>query len=356
MKVLFLLSSLEPAGSETYCRSLERAWSGRHDVWWVSDRLFFGQEYLSLPITRKLIPHGLRNIVRLARECRRRRIDVIHAHSRRANTVAAGVSALTGIPYVTSVHLRHPDHLFQRLLPCWGRAALAVCETIRDNLLNVHHVEPVRVHLVRNGIDISSFQPAAEAPEPGLVTFLGRMSGKRWNAVFALLEALPAALGSNDALRVRFTGHSAGDRREQLFREVGRLNERFGSGRVEVTPFEQDVRGVIAGSVAVVASGRSLLESMAMGRPVIALGEQEAIGLLGPDNLGDAMSSNFGDFPRQSVMSSAVLSDSLGRVAALTSRELSELGSWSRSQVESHYSLATTASQVEHAYAAAMTS
>ena len=53
MRILFLLSSLEPAGSETYCLSLAEAWQGKHEIFWISDKLHNGQTYQSWPIHRK---------------------------------------------------------------------------------------------------------------------------------------------------------------------------------------------------------------------------------------------------------------------------------------------------------------
>src|SRR5688500_17696581 len=67
MKILFLLSSLEPAGSETYALSLSRAWAGKHETFWISDRLHFGQTYQSLPISKKIFPGGILNVLKVSR-------------------------------------------------------------------------------------------------------------------------------------------------------------------------------------------------------------------------------------------------------------------------------------------------
>src|SRR5687767_7442808 len=104
MKVLFLLSCLEPAGSETYCLALAKAWGPRHQVFWISDRLHFGQDYQSYPIHQKAFPGGVQNTWRVLNYVREHRIQLIHSHSRRAHWVAAQVAALAKIPHVTTIH------------------------------------------------------------------------------------------------------------------------------------------------------------------------------------------------------------------------------------------------------------
>src|SRR5437016_11396962 len=110
MKILFLLSSLEPAGSETYCVALANAWQGKHEVFWISDRLHYGQTYQPMPISRKAFPMGIINTWRVASFIRAHRIDIVHSHSRRAHWVAAQAAKLTGIAHVVTVHQPLPMH------------------------------------------------------------------------------------------------------------------------------------------------------------------------------------------------------------------------------------------------------
>src|SRR5882672_2350493 len=101
MKILFLLSCLEPAGSETYCVSLAQAWKGKHEIFWISDRLHNGQAYESMPIHGKAFPAGIINTWRVASYIRDHKIQLVHSHSRRAQWVAAQAAKLTHIPHVT---------------------------------------------------------------------------------------------------------------------------------------------------------------------------------------------------------------------------------------------------------------
>jgi hypothetical protein len=112
VRILFLLSCLEPAGSETYCTALAEAWRGKHEVFWISDRLHNGQSFTPMPIHRKAIPFGLINTWRVASFIRQNRIQIVHSHSRRAHWVGAQAARLTGIAHVTTVHQPLPAHFF----------------------------------------------------------------------------------------------------------------------------------------------------------------------------------------------------------------------------------------------------
>src|SRR6185437_8853679 len=159
MKILFLLSSLEPAGSETYCVSLADQWRGLHEIFWISDRLHYGQSYTSLPIHQKALPGGVVNTFRVAAFIRRYQIDLVHSHSRRAHWVAAQAAALTRIPHIATVHQPPPVHFFSRRFPCLGQAAIAIDEAVRQRLLQGLRWPSEKIHLIRNGVDLSRFVP-----------------------------------------------------------------------------------------------------------------------------------------------------------------------------------------------------
>src|SRR6266480_5946981 len=151
MRILFLLSSLEPAGSETYCVTLANAWAERHEVFWISDRLHFGQSYTSLPIHQKAVPGGVQNTLKVLRYVRENKIDIIHSHSRRAHWVAAQVSRLSKLPHVTTIHQPPPVHLFSRLFPCLGDHTITIDETIQNHLQRHFRRGIKRLSLIRNG-------------------------------------------------------------------------------------------------------------------------------------------------------------------------------------------------------------
>ena len=182
MNILFLLSSLEPAGSETYCLTLARMWQDRHRVFWISDRLHYGQPYTSLPIHEKAIPGGILNTWRVARFIRQNGIDVIHSHSRRAHWVAAQAARLTGIPHVTTIHQPPPVHFFSRIWPCLGDCTIAIDEAVEDHLRTHFGKSIKRLRLIRNGIDLSKIPVQTRPAAENRILFIGRLTGGRWKA------------------------------------------------------------------------------------------------------------------------------------------------------------------------------
>ncbi len=167
VRILFLLSCLEPAGSETYCVSLAEAWKGKHEIFWISDKLHAGQTYQSMPIHRKAIPGGLINTWRVASFIRDKKIQLVHSHSRRAHWVAAQAAKLSaGIPHVTTIHQPLPVHFFSKLFPCLGDQTIGIDEAVVEHLRR-HFKQPAeKIHLIRNGInlDLLSRHPSAKFP------------------------------------------------------------------------------------------------------------------------------------------------------------------------------------------------
>lgn len=355
MKILFLHSGWELTGALTYARALEAAWRSHHEVYWASDRPFFQNcRYFALPLSRKLIPHGLRNAVAVARIIRRHGIDILHSHSRRANCVAALASCLTGVPYVTTAHLRMKRHAWNRMLGCWGARTLAICESIASHLKTVNGVPEGRVAFVRNGIDTQYFRPMPEIPIGAEPSFLvvGRISGHRWRAAAFVLSMLPEILRRFPSTRVRFAGAVEPKHAEEFRDGIRRINEVYPSARVEHLGFVDDIRPWIARSTLVLAAGRSLLEALAMEKPGLAVGEEGGFGLLTPQNYEQARSTNFGDFTysQRGVYNGRLLVEGVARVFSDASSAQAALGSWGRSMVLRDYNASRVAEDVENVY------
>ncbi len=350
MRILFLLSSLEPAGSETYCVSLARAWQGKHDVFWISDRLHYGQDYLALPISQKAFPGGLRNAWKVARVVRERGIDLIHSHSRRAHWVAAQASFLTKVPYVTTIHQPPPVHLFSRLFPCLGRQTIAIDEAVRDHLMKRLGRPAEKIRLIRNGIDLERFPfiPGGDAKTRRIV-ILGRLTGGRWPVFQFLLEVLQRMAKTLPATTFQIAGHIPEEQKTRLAVQLESVNEAIAPSTVETVGFVQDLPTFLTGAHGVIAGGRSALESLTMGKPVIVMGEGGVIGLCAPDTQDAAMHSNFGDHLDPSQFYPAklelalrqILEDEVGRT---------DLGRWGRWQVEKFYDVRTVAKEVDSLY------
>ena len=349
MRVLFLLSCLEPAGSETYCVALEKAWAGRHQVFWISDKLHFGQTYTSYPIHQKAIPGGVLNTWRVLQFVKQNKIELIHSHSRRSHWVAAQVAALAKIPHVTTIHQPLPVHFFSRLWPCLGDHTIAIDEAVYDHL-RAHFSRGLRkLSMIRNGITI----PASPAPAPqeNLILLLGRLTGGRWRAVLFFLDVLKRSAGTFPRTHFQIAGRVPLERVRELQELMTEINALIRPSYIDTRDFVTYLPDYIATAKAVVAGGRSALESLAMGKPVIALGEKGVVGLCDAENWPEAMRTNLGDHfegPGDAFYP-AKLEIGLRHIV-LDDPRLAELGRWGRAQVQADYDIQQIAETIDKVY------
>jgi glycosyltransferase involved in cell wall biosynthesis len=353
LNILFLLSSLEPAGSETYSLSLAHAWQGRHRVFWISDQLHYGQDYLSLPIHQKAFPGGLFNTLRVSRCVRSHGIEIIHSHSRRAHWVAAQVSRLSDVPHVTTIHQPPPVHLFSQLFPCLGDRTIAIDEAVVGHLQAHFPGAAQKIALVRNGIDLEQFKPAeqrrasAERPKVKRILLPGRLSGGRWKAFQFFLDVLKRIKDSLPATTFQIAAHPPTDRQKRSMLE--RATAEIVPHRFEMLGFAPNLPSLLASADGVIAGGRCAMEGLACGTPVIVLGEGGVLGLCTPESMPEAMRSNFGDHLEPDRFYPATLELAL-RQLLKDEPVLSNLPHWGREQVEKHYNIRTIAPQIEAIY------
>lgn len=350
MRILFLLSCLEPAGSETYCVALAEAWQGKHEVHWISDLLFRGQTYTSMPIHMKAFPMGVINVMRVAFYIRRHKIEVIHSHSRRAHWVAAQAAALCRIPHVTTIHQPPPVHFFSRRFPCFGDATIAIDEAVAEHLQHHFPGAAKQLVLIRNGINLSQFVPSMRYP-PKLrqVLVIGRLSGGRWPVLQFFLDVLQRTSATLPPAHYKIVGRIPEERRGALINQLSIISSRIAPAKIETLGYVGDLNVLTRNCDAVIAAGRSAIESMANGRPTILMGEGGVLGLCRPEIWTQALRTNMGDHivPKdfQPAALEAALRELLQRPA-----DQGELIRWLRSQIEKQFDIRMIASQIERLY------
>jgi len=350
MNILFLLSSLEAAGSETYCVALERAWAGKHRIHWISDSLHFGQSYTPMPISGKAFPMGVVNAIRVASYIRRNKIHVVHSHSRRAHWTAAQASALTGIPHVTTIHQPPPVHFFSRLFPCAGDVTIAIDETVQDVMTGVFGIERSRVQLIRNGIDLSQFSPSVrEIPGMKKILMIGRLTGGRWKAFEFFLSVLEKASGSLPPALYQIIGKVPENKQRDLRTRLSILNSRIAPARVELMGFIGQLDIAIRNADAVIAAGRSALESLANARPAILLGEGGTLGLCQPSIWTQALRTNLADHIHPKHFDAIIFESALRQILS-GQVPLADLTRWGRAQIETFFDADKTAAQIDRIY------
>ena len=368
MRALWLIDSLGPGGAEALAAAAARAaGSGRGapfevELWALKGRA--GSAYVDelraagLPVT-VLGSAGLRDVRafrRLADHLARGGADLVHCHLTDAVIWGERAARPAGVPCVATLHvapgragagLSGPRGAVRRALE--GRAlarcarVAAVSEAIRGAWLARAALDPSRVEVVHNGIDLEPFRLAlgeaerlraelrhargwpADARVAVTVTVLREGKG-----VESLLDAAPAVLGRVRAARFLVVGD--GPRAGALRRRAAPLGD-----RVAFTGRRDDVPSLLAAADLFVLASRddafptAVIEAMAAGLPVVAadsggipeIVEANRTGLLvpplDPAALAGAVAGLLADPARR---------EALGRSGRRRAEERFSVGSW----------------------------
>ncbi|MEF1289225.1 polysaccharide deacetylase family protein [Vibrio sp. M260118] len=284
MNILMALSQLEVTGAEVYATAVGNELTARgHNVHYVSDTLTkpYKGEYFKLRFNKRSIPRRFWHVAYLVYLIRKHKIQLVHAHSRASSWSCHVACKITGTPMVTTVHGRQPVHASRKKFHAMGDKALPVCEAIKEQLVSKLEVPEHKLEVSRNGIETDQFT-WLEAPdnEKPVVTIIGRLTGPKGDLCYRLLdECLDTSLYD-----VKVVSGSQVEPRFIKFIE-----------HVEFCGYSNDVASVLANSDLVIGAGRVAMESLLCGRPTLAIGEAQAIGLINESNIQQAMESNFGD-------------------------------------------------------------
>ena len=162
MKILHLINYAGSGGTEKYVLTLiRRQRSSGHECILayhiegplVSDAAAAGAETIRLPMRSIL---DLRAAGRLAKICRERGIEVVHAHYPRENCIAVLAAVrCPSLRVVTTAHLvfacSAPWRLINRVISPRNHAVLCVCEA-QILQLTANGIRPDRLRVIHNGV------------------------------------------------------------------------------------------------------------------------------------------------------------------------------------------------------------
>jgi peptidoglycan/xylan/chitin deacetylase (PgdA/CDA1 family)/glycosyltransferase involved in cell wall biosynthesis len=361
VNILHVLSQYEVTGAETYAAALiARQVRDGHRVTVASDTFTtpVEAEIVALPIGRRAYPRRLANVVALRRLIRSRDIHLVHAHSRAACWVAYFATRRSRVPLVSTLHAIQPLHPSARAFSVYGEAAMAVSASVRENAIAGLGLPPERVHLVPNGVDLDRFQPGGDAMEArralglpaddAVIALIGRLSGPRGPIATAVVaEVMPRVRNSVPGARLIVVGGASPP--AGFAAALERANAGAGAGRVRHLGHVADVRPALAAADVVIAAGRSALEAMASGRPVVALGETHYVGVLDDTTAEEGRRSNFGDTGERRPLDAGGVAADLAALLGDAGRRR-RLGEWGRSFVARHYDARVVWRQAEAVY------
>ena len=300
MRVMQVLPALDAGGVETGTLEIGRALvAAGHESLVVSagGRMVAqleaeGSRHLALDIGRKS-PATLFKVRAMRRLLRRYSPDILHLRSRLPAWIAWW--AWQGLPpaerprLVTTVHGSYSVSRYSAIMTR-GERVIAVSEHIRDYILqNYPDVEPERISVIHRGVDpdqyFPGYQPTAEwlkqweAQYPQtrgreLLLMPGRLT--RWKGQLDFLQVLARLRQQDDRLMGVLVGEAHPRKqhfREELEAEIDRLGLRE---QVVLTGHRSDLRQILSQARLVFvlsrqpeAFGRTALEALALGKPVV---------------------------------------------------------------------------------------
>lgn len=263
-----------------------------------------GSEHITWPIGRKSLL-TLRLVRPLRRLLRTEGVDILHARSRVPAWVAwlawRGMEAARRPRFVTTVHGLYSVNAYSAVM-AKGERIVAVSDTVREYLLrNYPHADPARIRVIRRGVDPAEFpaghQPSAEwlatwrAEHPQLagkrlLTLPGRITRLKGHEDFITLIARLKALG--EPVHGLIVGGAEAKKRPYLAELRDKVRQAGLDADITLTGQRGDLREIMAVSDLVLSLsiqpesfGRTVLEALSMGVPVIGydhggVGEQLA--------------------------------------------------------------------------------
>jgi hypothetical protein len=160
LNILHVLSGDFVSGSETSTAALaaEQMKHG-HKVFIVAGG--FSQptqaKFIRVPIFDRGPLRRLMNIGAIWRIIIAEGIDLVHAHSRAASWVCYWACGLTGTAYLSTLHGRQHLHFTNRHFNIYGPWCIAVCENIREQMLQETSAFKLgQLAVIRNGIHLKT--------------------------------------------------------------------------------------------------------------------------------------------------------------------------------------------------------
>ncbi len=200
------------------------------------------------------------------------------------------------------------------------------------------------VATVPNGIDIAHFAPSRnDQPDHKLIGLPkraqvllhpSRFDARKHQISLKVIQASDRLARRYPSMRVILIGPGA--YRDLLQKAIARVNQHLGRTVIELRRPTTDMRRYLRAADLVIATGRTAMEAMSCGKPVIACGIKGYIGTLTVNNMAQAIRSGFGDHSGVRPMRVGVLVADLEKLMRGSST-LRALGNYGRSVVKQRF-------------------
>ncbi len=248
-----------------------------------------------------------RALLALAGSFRRARPHIVQSHGARANFYARLAARLAHVPrHISTVHnslydypispLRRSAYVaLDRLTVPWTDTIVCVAQSLARDLIERSRVPARKIEVIHNGVDLARFDPSradgerirrafglGRAPVLGII---GRMTPQKDHRTF--LSALAQVRKAVPDARALIVGD--GPLRQEIEAEAARLGAREACC---FTGVREDIPDCLAAASVVVLSSESegfpftVLEALAMARPLVATAVNGVTEIVEPDQTG----------------------------------------------------------------------
>jgi len=273
-------------------------------------------------------------------------IDLVHAHARIPGFICGMLYKKMDFAFVTTAHGTWKTGYGLKYITNWGQKTVAVSEDIRKYLLKNYKIQDKDIKVTINGVDTEKFSPGTDCADlmsefkltqqDRKIVYISRFDNDRSYIINKLLEIIPELAERIQNLKVIMVG--SGDILGTVKEKAGDINAGTGSNTVIVTGSRTDINKFNALADLFIGFGRSSLEALSSGKPLILAGNVGYIGILDASTLDAAKSSNFSGRGMDRAESEVFKNDIL-KIFGMSPEERKELGDFGRHVVENNYSV-----------------
>ena len=307
----------------------------------------------TLPLRNALDVQSARRLTRFSAE---NKIDVIHAHMARDYSLAAFAAKRARAKLIVTRHVLFPLSRIHRRTLAAASKVIAVSQAVADQLMEQNIVEPNRITVVLNGIEVSGFSDKQSLDRAALVgAFEGMSDAKFLVGTIGELRALKrhddfiraAAIVRSKIDGVHFVvaGIDTSPKQEirkqllSLIAELGLENQVHLLGWLDDAPHFLQSLDLFVSASETESFGLAIVEAMAAATPVIATSTGGAREVIDPGRTG--LMVPIGDVQ--------VLADAI--VSLLLDRERRKvMGQLAKEEVAARFSLERMAADTEAIY------
>lgn len=298
------------------------------------------------------------SIIQFIKIIKREKIDIIHSNQPGPTLITYLTSQITRVPFVTTVHatLRNEfPPIGLRFIRKKFRKIIVISGEIKEHLIKNYRIDPQKISVTYNGIDLKKFHPDTNMAElnSGNMNKLKRVAhigGGAGGGLKSMLDAVPIIVQKVPDVEIVIP--IADDEINILARKI---NQRFDREVVKNIRPTKNIMDIINNSEVVVAVGRSALEAMACGKPVVIAGRRTGPfggsfgGIISKDNVSEIKKYNFSGRNSSDVTSHENIAEAI--IKLLTDEKYrQEVGIFGRKIVEEEFNVEKIAGQMENVY------